>query len=457
MLNHTKLPARELSDWTFTGADAYYVSCDSNVFLLSKKNTSIILSPQLFRELNTFCLSSNLSSKLQSRGFGESPFHNYQKDPIRPTFFMIDFTTQCNMNCYYCLRHFKNVGEVITEKQLRSILEYIVDYCRENSLTHITIQPWGGEPLIALDRIIFMKQFLQDQGIFVKITVQTNGLLLTEENVRTMRLHDIGIGISIDGIETVHNIHRKNLADENTFDKVIAGIRRVQEYYGNDIGTITVNSKFSLTYIEDSIEYMVKELKLSTLKFNLMHPNGDDFDCSTVISDKEIPIYLKKIINSLIKLNSEGFHVNEINIRDKIINLLSRNSGDLCHTYGCTGGYTFVSFARNGDIFPCELVGNETVKLGSVHNKESLPKLIINNIARNRFFSCKTSEKCVSCEWHGFCHGGCTASALSFTNKVSIDKKECIINRYLYPELIELVLTQPSIVKLMTKNKVEIV
>ena len=399
-------------------------------------------------------MSEELDRKLERVGM----IDDVEISDIMPTFFMIDFTTRCNMNCYYCLRNFEEEGYIISDDTLKEIVDWISDYCIDNKLEHIFIQPWGGEPLLAVDKIINMRKQFVERRVNTTISVQTNGLLLDEQMARRLRDNNINIGISIDGCEAIHNKHRKDIGGNDTFERVSSAIRVAHNLCDSDIGTITVNSKFSLEHLSESIESMVKDLGLQTIKFNLMHPNSESFDMNSVITNDEIEKYINDIFSKIIALNEEGYKITDSNIRDKIMNILIGGSGDICHSRGCMGGRRFVTVAQNGDIYPCELVGNENVKIGNIHSGKTLQKMIEESMIDNEYFYEKKDEQCEDCPWNVYCKGGCTASILSYKGKVEgIDEKECNINKILYPLIIELILQKPEIVSRLTKGKASVV
>lgn len=121
---------------------------------------------------------------------------------------MVDMTTHCNMQCRYCLRDVNNCGDSISEEILIDICSFINRYCRESGVRNITVQPWGGEPLLELDKILLMRKLLNIDNTKVHFSIETNALLLNERNLQTLYDNKIGIGISIDGFKEVHDSQR---------------------------------------------------------------------------------------------------------------------------------------------------------------------------------------------------------------------------------------------------------
>ena len=141
-------------EFSFCGGHRFFTEEWS--FLLSENGTSIVLKNDLAELIADRQLPEDLAFKLYQRGFGlaygKERFENQAED-FRPTLFMIDFTTKCNCNCIYCLRHFENAGNSISPDMLERITKYIIEYCHRHNIPHISFQPWGGEPLIELNQI----------------------------------------------------------------------------------------------------------------------------------------------------------------------------------------------------------------------------------------------------------------------------------------------------------------
>ena len=440
-----------VGDIEFLGAHCF--KSKSKSLLLSKEGTSIILSNDIIDLICKQELSDNIGIKLYQRGFaklfGKERFSDTKNNNNQPTFFMIDFTTKCNLNCIYCLRHFENEGKSIDEKSLYSICDYIIKYCKNHNIHNISFQPWGGEPLIEIDKIVKSKKRFENAGINVNYTIQTNGLLLTKDVYNKLEENNINFGISIDGTKQVHDSHRVNLKGEKTFDQLLKRMQDIKEINPEyEFYTLSVNSMYTLQNIEESIRYLVEDLKINHLKFNLVHPNGDNFDWNMLIKEEDMKVFAEKVFNSVIKENQKGYNVIEANIRTRIINILNQGEIDLCHSRGCSGGRKFVSFSQEGNIYPCELIGSEINCIGNIYDGEDLEELIEKACNSKPYFKPKEDKKCDSCPYFYFCRGGCTASAMSYNKKPGeIDDMTCRFNLEIYPLIIELILNDEQMVK----------
>ena len=447
----------------FEFGGAYCFSNNDRAFLLSNNGTSIILSKSLVDSLMQRKPIESLMFKLYQRGFGrvyKKERFNIEQANIKPTLFMIDFTTKCNCNCIYCLRHFEDVGESIKIDNLTKITNYIIDYCYKYDIREISFQPWGGEPLIEIDKIIYCKNLFDEAGINAHFNIQTNGLLLTVSNYKKLMANNISVGVSIDGIDLVHDAHRLDVRGEKTHNKIVKNLKEIKAAFPDfNLGSLSVNSLYSIDNINNNISYLIEELGFQNIKFNLVHPSGaEDFDENILIKNEHINKFIEKLLDSVISQIEKKNKCNEANISDKLFNLLDRSSNNICNSFGCRGGYSFISFDRDGNIFPCEMIGRTDFSLGNVNDNIDLVDAIKKAKENNLYYKERSLESCKNCPYVVFCGGGCKASCLSYGKSCSdIDEIECKINSVLYPQLIELILEKPELITKLLDYRVELI
>ena len=459
MIEYEYLIPFEQEEFSFGGAFRFYT--DEWSFLLSKNGTSIIIDNNLAISISNQLVSESLALKLFQHGFGLV----YSNDRFtknvykaKPTLFMIDFTTKCNCNCIYCLRHFEDIGDSISPKMLKQITKYIIEYCYHNNIHHISFQPWGGEPLIELDSIISCKKMFEDAKIHADFNIQTNGLLLTLENYEKLREFKIAIGVSLDGIDTVHDAHRLDVRGNATHSKIVNNLKTIfAKYPDAQIGSLSVNSVYSKNHISENINFLINNVGLKSIKFNLVHPSGSDgFDYSILLSEEQLKEYVNELVDAVVEQIRKGHICQEANILDKLCNLLNHSNNNICNSAGCRGGTSFISFDQKGDIYPCEMIGRPEYCIGNIFDTEhDLLDLIRIAAVHNSYYAPRKTESCVECPFFCFCRGGCKASCLAYKKEpCQIDQIECALNRSLYPHLIELILTEPKIVEQMVGNRI---
>ncbi len=426
-----------------------FISGSTGLLLERGSGHILLLDKMYIEEIENREISKPLLCKLESRGFVERKekeyFHNLCD--VQPEFFMVDLTDKCNMRCKYCLRNVGASDESITDQVLSDICSYINAYCEKEHLKHVSIQPWGGEPLLELDRILQMREWIHPAGTKIHFSIETIGVLLDQDTIDQLYNYKIGIGISIDGFAKVHDSQRVMASGCGSHSKIERNLLWSKKKYGSRLGTITTVTRNNAQYIEEILEYFACVLKLPTIKINFVHESMFSDSESICLSGDEISVTETRILNKLVELNERGLRISEHNIKVKINNLLFGRYSDICHSKGCMGGKKMIVFDKKGNIYPCELTDTPDERIGSIYDRADLISLVSSAFNNRDFFVPKKAESCCSCEWHAFCQGGCTVRTISCGKRPpQIDLIECAVNRALYPALVELIITNPAVV-----------
>lgn len=426
---------------------------EERAILIEESGHMILLEKEYVTQLKSNNIPREIIGKLLSRNFIQSNEESSDDNNstcecvVRPEFFMIDLTRKCNMHCKYCLRDISSESKSISTCVVKDICKYIRNYCKKYKLKDITIQPWGGEPLIELDNILLMRQELSDLETHVHFSIETNALLLTEEVIEQLYDNKIGIGISIDGYKELHDKQRVFEGGCGTHKIVEKNLLCAKEKYGNSLGTITTVTRINAAYIENILEYYAVNLGLRIVKFNYVHESMFTECQELCLSKEEIAATEICLLNKLVELNEKGFEISEHNISVKLKNILTKEYTDICHSCGCTGGKKMIVFDMNGNYYPCELTDIPDESIGNIYDDKDLIVNLAEATKNKDFFVDKKDDKCVNCMWYVYCKGGCTVRAISIGKRPpSIDEIECAVNMSLYPALLELIVTKPKIV-----------
>jgi radical SAM protein with 4Fe4S-binding SPASM domain len=216
-------------------------------------------------------------------------------------------------------------------------------------------------------------------------------------------------------------------------------------------------TNFSVPYLSEIIDFFAKELKIRCFKLNLIKDNPVMRDKGLCLNEDQIAKSQKTVLRKLVELNRQGYEITELNVQEKLMNLLVRAKSNICTSRGCMGGTKMIAFDRDGLIYPCDITDYRDEAIGSVHEPEDLVYLIDRAKHTKDFFNKKQSDKCNVCPFHFFCKGGCTTAIKYKLGKVEgIDRQECIANKSLYNELINIILTDPYIITPLTRGKVKI-
>ncbi|HSB23827.1 MAG TPA: anaerobic sulfatase maturase [Burkholderiaceae bacterium] len=142
----------------------------------------------------------------------------------------------CDIACDYCFylekrelyprgQSFKMSEEVLAR--------YIEQYVRSQPTPVVEFVWHGGEPtLLGVD---FFRRVVELQKPYrgvkeIRNALQTNAMRLDDEWCEFFKANDFFIGVSLDGPREVHDRYRKGRHGEPTFDRVMDGVRLLQQH-----------------------------------------------------------------------------------------------------------------------------------------------------------------------------------------------------------------------------------
>ena len=452
-----------ISDEVGNFIGAYIFSENTNSFLLNSENgCSILLDSNLSNQILKQNVSESLAFRLIQRGLisNKNSLPPVTNECILPSFFIFDLTQACNFRCIYCFRHLEDNVSTITDNNLDAITSYIINYCKKYQIENFCVQPWGGEPLIAFEKIKRMDDAFKAANLHPLISIETNASLITEKLAKEASERNIRLGISIDGFPEVQNMHRPLLSGTPSFEKMQRGVEIISKYDNlRQFGVVCVLTSRSFPYLADIIEYFGTELKVKCFKLNLIKDNPVMKDAQLCLDDEQIADSQNILIDKLIELNQRGCEITELNVQEKLMNLLVRSKSNICTSRGCMGGTKMIAFDQNGRIFPCDVTDYKEEAIGNVQTGGDLIEMVKNAKKQGRdFFNSKYSEECDKCPFWFFCKGGCTtAIKYKFGKVIGVDHQECLANRALYPRLINIILTNPAAVCGLTRHRINII
>ena len=143
---------------------------------------------------------------------------------------VIQPTPFCNINCTYCYLPDRSLRAVVSNRTLVNLFSQVFASGWVDDALPVV---WhAGEPLV-LPPKFYRDAFrtidrLRPAGVTLTHAFQTNGTLIDEEWCSFFAEEHVDVGVSIDGPGRFHDRNRLTRAGRGTFDKTIAGIRRLR-------------------------------------------------------------------------------------------------------------------------------------------------------------------------------------------------------------------------------------
>ena len=187
---------------------------------------------------------------------------------------VIQPTPFCNIDCRYCYLPDRGNRAVLAEETIANLFSQVFE---SGWLQRGLSVVWhAGEPMVL--PIDFYRQAfrlidsLKPAEIELTHAFQTNGTLIDDAWCGFFTEANVNVGVSVDGPQRLHDINRRTRAGRGTFDKTIAGIRRLREH-GVPFHVISVLSTESLAAPREMFDFYVSE-GIDRVCFNVEESEG---------------------------------------------------------------------------------------------------------------------------------------------------------------------------------------
>lgn len=150
---------------------------------------------------------------------------------------LIKVASRCNINCSYCYVY--NMGDAgwakmpnqISYETTKAVAKALSTLSRTQNRPFAVVLH-GGEPLLLgvekLRRVILSLRGVLPQDC--AISIQTNGILISEEVLDLCSATRVTISVSIDGPQHINDKHRVGHTGRGTYGQVLKGIALLRDY-----------------------------------------------------------------------------------------------------------------------------------------------------------------------------------------------------------------------------------
>lgn len=317
----------------------------------------------------------------------------------------------CNISCDYCF--YNDVSTRQTNMNRKVMSDEVMEAVIRQSLAmspsgNVTFGFQGGEPLIA--PLSFYKKFIQcvrelnTENARIAYTLQTNGMLITEEHAQFFSDERFLIGVSIDGSQTTHNRFRKTFNGHGSYEKALQGLSLLQ-LKGVAFNVLTVLTQQGADAIEETYQ-LFKDMGISHMQFiSVIEPKDEiNISPSYALSNEGYARSHQILFDLYRQDKSNGV---DVHIR-YFDNLLSMMQGHRFEQCGLSGKcHSPIVIESQGNVYPCDFYSDDDHLLGNVLN-ESI-HLLVKKEPMKAFIidSLKIPARCQTCEVYELCRGGC--------------------------------------------------
>ena len=335
---------------------------------------------------------------------------------------------RCNLACPYCFAqtdggfHFRDY----TEKDIKDVVDFLVKQ-RKDEETPIVLTFFGGEPLLKFDIIKFTIGYIQQMyaDIPFSYSITTNGTIVNDEIIRTIKENNIAVLLSIDGPDNEFNLRRfRN--NKKSIDLVL---KNIQTFKDNGVkvelrATLVSNNPYILETFKFFEDFKTQfNIVFAYNSENTSH-HCAEYNHNTLQSIERQLNDVKKYYIRKIK-NKEDIY-NQMFVR-YMTPLRYRSLSNVV----CGAGWCFFTITSDGTIYPCaHFMNNAKYGIGNIHTGE------IDFKKKQQYTPAYTNElqECGDCWVRNLCIGGCMSEKICTgkDRKASLGENECRLQRLVW-------------------------
>jgi uncharacterized protein len=317
----------------------------------------------------------------------------------------------CNLHCDYCY-YLKNQTLYVDEGTIRMpddvLEEYIVQHMEASPGEVISFSWHGGEPtLLGLDyfqNVVGLQRKHQHAHQRIVNGIQTNGTLLNQEWCRFLAAEGFGVGISLDGPEHLHDVHRSTKVGESTHRRAMHGYDLLRKH-GVPCDILCVVHSQNVQHPTEVYRFF-KQIRAHYIGFLPLVESSPDQEGA--VSSRSVPseafgAFLCAIFDEWMEQDIGQI---KIQIFEEAVGTALGQDHALCISKKTCGDVPVIE--HNGDFFSCDHFVDREHLIGNI--RETPLADIIEDPRQRTFGRMKWDtlpRYCRKCEVLPFCNGGC--------------------------------------------------
>lgn len=327
---------------------------------------------------------------------------------------LVKVASRCNINCSYCYVYnmgddnWKNLSKFMSEETIVALCDSLKELV-ENQKKSFSVVLHGGEPFLLGTKKLshLLKSLREVLPEHYPISIQTNGILISNAILDICSQYRASVAVSIDGPEHVHNKYRVNHKDGGTFDEVLKGFQVLSNHPDSkflNAGLLAVIDPLSSasevytffkTLSAPSVDFLYKDGNHSKLPINKLSVDSTEYGewmvelLQTYLADSE-PIQIR-VLDDMLKVLLGGIVTKEgLGITDFAIVIIDTDGTIMKND-------TLKSTFNGADKF-LKSLNIKDIKLGDFLKSDEF--------AAYREMQRPTNIKCLSCSELHICGGG---------------------------------------------------
>ncbi len=325
----------------------------------------------------------------------------------------------CNLDCRYCYYLGKEslYPDAAASRMADDLLEqHVAAQIAATPGPEVNFSWHGGEPTILgleyFRRIVELERKHRPAGKRILNSIQTNGVLLTDEWCRFFAAEKFAVGLSLDGPAALHDAYRVGKDRKGTHRRVMAGYRLLRRH-GVPVDLLCVVHAQNVQHPREVYRFF-KEIEAQYLTFiPLVEPEPDR---PNGVSERTVPAeafgaFLCAVFDEWVRQDIGRIVVQTFEEAARPAYGLDHS---LCVFRPTCGDIPVVE--HNGDFYQCDHFVTPEHRLGNIRTTSLVD--LLESPAQHAFGRAKQEtlpRVCQACDVRNMCNGGCPKDRMILT------------------------------------------
>jgi uncharacterized protein len=360
-------------------------------------------------------------------------FPSKQKD-FDPAGVSLFLTTHCSMRCIYCYANGGDSSKTMPWSTAKAAIDWIVNHIKKRNRKNFYVSFHGGGEVTVAGALMkkcveYLKKITKTQNLEARTEAGLNGIM-NESMVDWVVDNLNGATLSLDGIRNVQNRQRPLRNNKESFDYVVATLKRMDlKGFKYSIRTTVTNE--SLGKLAESVEFMSKNFSAKVIQVEPVFLAGRAL--TNNLDSVEPGEFVEQFRKARKVADSHG----------KVLRYSGARFGKITNTFCKANGNSF-AVTPEGNVTSCYEVSDaedpraDLFFFGKLGHKSGQFNFDYEKLKRLGSLTVENKPYCENCfcKWH--CAGDCAAKlALSDNAWDPSLSKRCYINQQLTKDQIK--------------------
>src|SRR2546425_7807069 len=335
-------------------------------------------------------------------------------------------TNACNLRCDYCYLY--KTSEHMASDTAQRAVDAVFRSATKQGFKQVKLKYSGGEASLHMANVVaihdYAAQLAQKHAITLRASIFSNGVSLSQRAIAHLKERNIGIMISLDGIEAYHDRQRPFINGQGSFKYVDRTINSLLMHDFAPHISVTVSQR-NLAGLPYLLSYILE--REMTFSLNYYRDN----ECSAHINDLQFGE------QQTIAAMRSAFAIIERQLPrwSLLWSLIDKASLQTPHHHTCGVGQSYLVIDQHGGIAKCHADIKRTV---TTIDADDPLQVIKNDPTGVQGLSVDEKEGCRTCDWRYWCTGGCPLLTYRITGRSDVKSPNCNIYKALFPEALRL-------------------